>query len=208
MHERKQSAEQVVRQHVLWAVGAGLVPLPVIDFLAVTGIQVDLIKQLCTLWGVGFEVSTGKVWVGALTGGAVARIGASALKALPGLGSLLGGISMSIASGASTYAVGQVVLRHLEAGGTMQNLDVDEAKRRYAEAYEKGKDVAKEAAEKRAQGGAGGGEDKRGEKPAAAPAAASEDAFAKLEKLGKLRAAGVITEAEFEAKKKGLLDSI
>jgi len=200
MDDKKQSAEQVVRQHVIWAVGAGLVPVPVVDFLAVTGIQVDLIKQLCTLWGVGFEESTGKVWVGALTGGAVARIGASALKALPGFGTLLGGLSMSLASGASTYAVGQVIMKHLEAGGTMQNLDVDEAKRRYADAYEKGKDVAKEAAEKRARGGDGSSE--------AAPAAAPEDAFAKLEKLGKLRATGVITEAEFEAKKKSLLEAI
>jgi uncharacterized protein (DUF697 family) len=204
MDDKKQSAEQVIRQHVIWAVGAGLVPVPVVDFLAVTGIQVDLIKQLCTLYGAGFEESTGKVWVGALTGGAVARIGASALKALPGLGSLLGGLSMSIASGASTYAVGQVVTKHLEAGGTMQNLDVDEARRRYAEAYEKGKDVAKEASQKRKATDASAS-------PAAAPAAAPvapEDAFAKLEKLGKLRAAGVITEAEFEAKKKSLLDSI
>ena len=197
MDDKKQSAEQVVRQHVIWAVGAGLVPVPVVDFLAVTGIQVDLIKQLCTLWGVGFEESTGKVWVGALTGGAVARIGASALKALPGFGTLLGGLSMSLASGASTYAVGQVIMKHLEAGGTMQNLDVDEAKRRYADAYEKGKDVAKEAAEKRSEKAASG------EKTEDAG-----DAFAKLEKLGKLRASGVITEAEFEAKKKSLLESI
>ena len=186
MEAQRQSAEKVIRQHVIWSVGAGLVPLPLVDFLAVTGIQVDLIRQLCTLYGVRFQESEGKVWVGALTGGAVARIGASALKALPGLGSLIGGLSMSIASGASTYAVGQVVVNHLEAGGTMQNLDVEAAKRRYADEYEKGKDVAKQASDKEESG----------------------DAFAKLEKLGKLRQQGVITEAEFEAKKKALLESI
>ena len=186
MDDKRQSAELVIRQHVIWSVGAGLVPVPLVDFLAVTGIQVDLIHQLCTLYGVRFDESTGKVWVGALTGGAVARIGASALKALPGIGTLLGGLTMSIASGASSYAVGQVVVNHLEAGGTMQNFDVEEAKRRYTQEYEKGKDMAKEASDKKESG----------------------DAFAKLEKLGKLRQQGVITDAEFEAKKKTLLDSI
>ncbi len=176
-------SEQVIRQHVIWSVGAGLVPVPLVDFVAVTAIQVDLIRQLCTLHGVGYEESTGKTWVGALTGGAVARIGASAIKAIPGIGSLIGGLSMSIASGASTWAVGQVVQKHLSSGGTMQNLNVDAARRQYEAEYEKGKEVAKEAS---ANTGAKG-------------------VFEKLDKLGELKAKGVITEAEFEAKKKELL---
>ena len=49
------------------------------------------------------EEGTGKRWVGALTGGALARIGAPAIRAIPGVGGLLGGLSMSIASGASTW---------------------------------------------------------------------------------------------------------
>lgn len=186
MDDKHLAAERVIKQHVIWSVGAGLVPVPVVDFVAVTGIQVDLIRQLCVLHGVRFDESTGKVWVGALTGGAVARIGASAIKAIPGIGSLLGGLSMSIASGASTYAVGQVVRRHLEAGGTMQNFDVDDARRRYDDAYEKGKQVAKEASDGKESG----------------------DVYAQLEKLGKLKQQGVITDAEFEEKKKKLLDTI
>ncbi|WP_119728321.1 PH domain-containing protein [Thermomonospora amylolytica] len=43
---------------------------------------------------------------------------------------------------------------------------------------------------------------------APAPAASQEDVFAALEKLGKLRDAGVVTAEEFEAKKKELLDRI
>lgn len=181
------SADAVIRQHVIWAVGAGLVPVPIADFVAVTAVQLDLIRQLCTLHGVSYEEGTGKIWVGALTGGAVARIGASAIKAIPGIGSILGGVSMSIASGASTYAVGEVVKAHLASGGTMSNLDVDAAKQKYANEYEKGKAVAKEASEKNE--GAG-------------------DVFEKLTKLGELRDKGVITPAEFEAKKAELLKSV
>jgi uncharacterized protein (DUF697 family) len=185
MSDKTAMAEQLIRQHVIWAVGAGLVPIPVADFIAVTAVQVDLIRQLSTLHGVDYHEGTGKVWVGALTGGTLARIGASAIKAIPGIGTLLGGLSMSIASGASTYAVGQVVLKHFEAGGTMSNFDVDGARKKYDEAYEKGKQVAKEASEKKA--------------------GASKDVFEKLDKLGQLKEKGVITQAEFEEKKAKLL---
>ena len=180
------ASEQVIKQHVVWAVGAGLVPVPIIDFVAVTAIQVDLIKQLCTLHGASYEEANGKMWVGALTGGALARIGASAIKAIPGIGSLLGGLSMSIASGASTWGVGQVVNKHLAAGGTLTDLNVDKARQMYEAEYERGKQVAKEASEN----------------------TESKDVFEKLDKLGALKAKGVITEAEFEAKKKDLLAQV
>jgi uncharacterized protein (DUF697 family) len=183
---KDDTADKVIRQHVYWSVGAGLVPVPIADFVAVTAVQLDLIRQLCTLYGVSYEEGTGKVWVGALTGGTLARIGASALKAIPGIGSILGGMSMSIASGASTYAVGQVVKNHLLTGGTMTDLDVEKARAKYDAEYEKGKSVAKEASDDKDAG----------------------DVFQKLEKLGKLRDSGVITAAEFEAKKAELLKAV
>jgi uncharacterized protein (DUF697 family) len=184
--DKSATADGLIKEHVVWSVGAGLVPVPIVDFVAVTAIQVDLIRQLCTLHGVGYDEGTGKVWVGALTGGALARIGASAIKAIPGVGSLLGGLSMSVASGASTYAVGQVVKKHLEAGGTMSNLNVEDAKKDYESELETGKRVAKEASEKKN----------------------SKDAFEKLSKLGELKEKGVITQAEFDAKKKELLTQL
>lgn len=186
MSDKSATAEQLIREHVIWSCGAGLVPVPIVDFVAVTAIQLDLIRQLCTLHGVNYEEGTGKIWIGALTGGAVARIGASAIKAIPGIGSLIGGLSMSIASGASTYAVGKVVSRHLENGGTMSNLDVDEAKKSYAGAYEEGKKVAKSASENKG----------------------SKDVFEKLEKLGELKKKGVVTDAEFDKKKAELLGQL
>jgi uncharacterized protein (DUF697 family) len=177
------AAEQVIRQHVVWSVGAGLVPLPVVDFVAVTAIQVDLIRQLCTLHGTNYSEASGKTLVGALTGSALARFGASAIKALPGIGSVLGGVSMSIASGASTWGVGQVVHRHLASGGSLTDLNVEKARQEYEAEYERGKEVAREASH---DGG-------------------SKDVFERLNKLGDLKAKGIITEAEFEAKKKELL---
>src|SRR6187399_3033464 len=112
MSDAHATSEQLIREHVIWSCGAGLVPVPVVDFIAVTAIQLDLIRQLCTLHGISYEEGTGKVWIG--------------------------GLSMSIASGASTYAVGKVINRHFENGGTMSNFNVDEAKSRYEGEYEEG----------------------------------------------------------------------
>ncbi len=181
------ASDRVIKQHVIWSLGAGLLPIPVADFVAVTAIQLDLIRQLCVLNGVVYEEGTGKIWVGALTGGAIARIGASALKAIPGIGTLIGGMSMSIASGASTYAVGQVVKGHFMTGGSMGNFDVEKAKKQYAEQYEAGKKVAKDANERSGN---------------------AKTVAERLEKLTELKSKGLVSDAEFDAKKAKLLEEL
>lgn len=179
--------DRIILNHTLWAVGAGLLPIPLVDLAAVTAIQVDLLNSLCRAHGVEFSTASGKSLVAALTGTTLARIGASMLKAIPGVGSLVGGLSMSVMSGASTYAVGQVAARQLERHGTLFDIDVAWAREQYEEAFEEGKEVARDLKKKEAE---------------------AKDAFEKLEKLGKLRDSGVITEEEFQAKKAELLASI
>jgi len=179
--------DRIITTHTLWAMGAGLLPLPLVDLAAVTAIQVDLLNALCKHHDVEFSTTGGKSLVAALTGTTLARIGASLLKAVPGLGTVLGGVSMSIMSGASTYAVGRVASRQLKKHGTLFDIDVAWARKTYEEEFEEGKRVAKDLE---------GKEDD------------ARDVFEKLEKLGKLRDSGVLTEAEFEAKKAELLEKI
>ena len=99
----RTEAEKIIRSHVLWAMGGGLIPIPLVDFAAVTAIQLEMLQQLARLYDVPYTQNTGKTFVSALTGTTVARLGASMLKAIPGIGSIVGGLSMSVASGASTY---------------------------------------------------------------------------------------------------------
>src|SRR5262245_34447088 len=109
---KQLEADQIIKRHVIWAMGAGLIPMPVVDFTAVTAVQTDMLSQLARLYDVEYSNSSGKMFVAALTGSTFARIGASAFKALPGIGTILGGSSMSIMSGASTYAVGKVAAQN------------------------------------------------------------------------------------------------
>lgn len=177
-------ADRIIKEHVLWSIGAGLVPLPVLDIVAVTAVQLDMLRQLASLHDVRFTESEGKAWVSALAGNVIARVGANALKLIPGFGTILGGLSMSVLSGASTYAIGQVAVRHFERGGTFSNLDMNAARRVYDEELERGKQVAQNLSSE------------------------NKDAFTKLERLAKLKEKGVISAEDFEEQKKRILASI
>lgn len=140
--ENRTEATQIIKNHVLWSMGAGLIPLPIADLLAVTGIQLDMIRQLCHLNGVDFKDTSGKAIVSSLTGSTAARLTAGAVKFIPGIGSVVGGLTMSVLSGASTYALGQVFQTHFETGGTLLDFDIERLKKKYDEWFEKGKEYA------------------------------------------------------------------
>ncbi len=186
MADRKV-ADKIVRSHVIWSMGAGLIPVPLFDLAAVTAIQIDLLRQLADLYGANFSQSQGKAFVTALTGSTFAKIGSSLIKAIPGVGTILGGLSMSALSGASTYAVGQVVISHLETSDEFLDVDMDAAKAAYHDAFAKGKEFVSDLKDQ---------ED------------AGNDVFKALQKLGQLRDQGVITAEEFEAQKQKLLDRL
>jgi len=183
----RAKAERIIRSHVLWAMGAGLMPLPLFDIAAVTAIQIDMLQQLSTLHNADFTKSMGKSFVAALTGTTFAKVGASMIKAIPGIGTLIGGLSMSVLSGASTYAIGQVATAHFEGQRSLSDFDVKQARAAYEEAFERGKEFVVGLKEKETE---------------------SQDVFQTLEKLGKLRDAGVISEEEFAEQKRKLLERI
>ena len=185
--DKQAEADRTIRSHVLWAMGAGLIPLPILDIAAVTAIQLDLLKRLAALFGQDISNSQGKALVSALTGSTFAAIGSSMIKAIPVIGTVLGGVSMSITSGASTYAVGQVALSQLLSSGTLFDIDLERAKRDYGDAYEKGKVYASNLEK---------------DKDAAA------DVYKSLEQLASLKEKGILTEEEFEAKKRELLSRL
>ena len=92
----RKEADHVVRKHVLYSMGAGLVPVPLIDIAAVTAVQIDMLRQLAVLYGADYDATKGKAFASALAGGTFARIGASVVKSIPGVGTIVGGMSMVV----------------------------------------------------------------------------------------------------------------
>ncbi len=185
---QKSQAEAIIRSHVLWAMGGGLIPIPLVDFAAVTAIQLEMLQQLAHLYGVNYSQSSGKAFVSALTGTTLASLGASFLKAIPGIGSIIGGTSMAIASGASTYAIGQVAINHFSSGGSLSNFVEENVKAAYDSAFETGKDYVSDLKNEKSNDAA--------------------DIYQTLEKLGQLRNQGILSEEEFQAKKTELLSRL
>jgi uncharacterized protein (DUF697 family) len=194
---KRTEADKIINKHLIWAMGGGLIPLPVLDFAAVTAIQIDMLNQLSRLYEADYDAAAGKTFVAALTGTTFAKIGSSMLKIIPGFGTLLGGLSMSILSGASTYAVGRVAVEHFETGGDLFDVDWSKAKKVYHDFFEEGKEVAENL--KKEQTEADSSEEKADDATAI---------IAELERLESLRSKGIISDEEFAALKQKLMQQV
>lgn len=218
--ERSKHADTVIRNHIIWSMGASfIIPIPIADIFAVAALQLDMIRQLCRVYGQDFSETQGKAIVTSLTSSTFARAGArSLIKLVPGLGTVIGGVAVSVFNGASTYALGEVFKRHFETGGTILDFDTDRLKKMYREKFEKGKKVAEELRrDKKAQKEADEVAKARKEKgdiptppaPAAeepGPDKGREDVLVKLRELGDLRSQGIISEEEFQDMKQKLIE--
>lgn len=217
-NERSKHAETIIRNHVLWSMGAGLIPVVVADVFAVSALQLDMIRQLARVYNIDFSETQGKAIVTSLTSATIARITAgSVAKLIPVVGSVVGGISNSIFAGASTYALGEVFKKHFDSGGTFLDFDTSRLSKMYKEKFEKGKKVAKQWQEDekiRKKGPEDTSDTAQEAKPSEAAKPAEEkktqpngqEILAKLKELADLRDSGVLSEEEFAVMKKKLID--
>ncbi|MDC3955556.1 DUF697 domain-containing protein [Polyangium jinanense] len=152
-------AEAIIRRNVLWSLGAGVVPIPFVDTLAVSGVQIKMLAELSELYEVGFKEDAAKKVVGALLsslGGTAlgAAIGASFAKLIPGVGTALGIVTVPLIAGAFTHATGKVFMMHFESGGTLLDFDPQAMRAYFKQEFEKAKEtVAKVQEEERAKSG-------------------------------------------------------
>ena len=136
--ERDKHADSVIRNHILFSMGAGVIPVPVVDIFAVSAAQLDMIRQLCRVYDIDFAETQGKAIVSSLTTATLARMGAGSLaKMIPLVGSYIGGVTNAVMAGASTYALGHVFKAHFETGGTILDFDAERLKKLYKEQFEK-----------------------------------------------------------------------
>ncbi|MEM9528910.1 MAG: DUF697 domain-containing protein, partial [Bacteroidota bacterium] len=233
--DRNRHAETIIRTHVVWSMGASFfVTLPVADVFAVSALQLDMIRQMCRVYEIDFAETQGKAIISALTSSTMARAGArSLIKIIPGIGTVVGGITTAVINGAGTYALGEVFKQHFANGGTILDFDTDRLKKAYQEKFEKGKKVAKQwkdEADAKAAEAAPTPEPTAPEEPVAKPkkkkatkktaaaveetvvaeavetaSAMGDDAIRKIKELAEMKAQNIITEEEFEAMKKRII---
>lgn len=144
---RLARAETLVKDHMLMSAAVGLIPAPIFDIMAGVGIQIALLKRLADLYAVPFSEHAargiitsllGGVGAGALAGG----IFMSAMKVVPGAGTLFGVITMPISLAAVTYAVGKLFVTHFELGGTLADFNAAAQRPYFKDLVQRGRQVA------------------------------------------------------------------
>ncbi len=179
---KRDKAEQIIRQHIGYAASAALIPFSGADIAAVGAVQLDMLRQIAGVYNIGFMDSLGKNIVTSLVGGSIARLGASLIKAIPGFGTIVGELTMPVMASISTYSMGQIIVRHLENGGTMDNLDLRSAKKEVKEVSKEDLEKFKVTAE-----------------------VEKVDVVNQLKRMGELHQSGILSDEEFEKIKAKLI---
>lgn len=125
--ERNAAAERMIDHYTLWSGAAGLVPIPLADIVAVGGVQVQMLRKLSELYGVPFSDNMGKSVIASLVGSLLPASAAtttamgitSALKLIPGVGTIIAAVTMPAYSAGATYLIGKVFAQHFASGGTL-----------------------------------------------------------------------------------------
>ena len=147
MIEKQQSALQTVKRYMWLSGAAGLVPIPLVDLIAVSGVQLKMLADISNIYGFPFQKSRGKMIIASLMGYVLPRalsfglIG-SLIKGIPVIGSLAGEPAMALFSAASAWALGAVFIQHFESGGTLLNFDPEAVKEFYRAQFEAGQKMA------------------------------------------------------------------
>jgi uncharacterized protein (DUF697 family) len=143
LHSRQAIAQNIVKTHIVAGMALGFIPLPLLDMAASSAVQANLLRNLCKQYMVDFDTQAGQCAVSSMLRGALPVLMvlglSSCAKIIPGLGTLGGGISMTLFMGATVYATGQVFIRHFEAGGTLQNFNSKHWQAFFQQQFEEGK---------------------------------------------------------------------
>jgi uncharacterized protein (DUF697 family) len=147
--EKQDLGNSSIRNHALAAMGFGLIPVPMLDIVAITGVQLNMLRKLAKTYEVPFTEHKVKSILTSLVGAGgsipISSVFSSLVKTIPVIGQTVGGVSMSITAGAITYAVGKVFNMHFASGGTFLSFDPEEVREYYSEMLKEGKAMAEGA---------------------------------------------------------------
>jgi len=141
---RTEKGKAVIHRNVLWALGAGVVPLPLVDMVAVLAVELKMLKQLSDVYDAKFTDNVAKKIVGSLLSsvgsvGLGLAVAGSLFKIVPVLGSTLGVVSVPVFAATFTSALGKIFQMHLETGGTLLDFDPKAVRTHFKKEFDKSK---------------------------------------------------------------------
>jgi len=196
-------ADEIIDKYILWSMGAGAIPLPLLDIAALTTVQLNMLKELSDLYGKEYSETFGRTLISSLAGSTLTKIAASLIKFIPGVGSMLGAVPMVVLSGASTYAMGQVFKKQLQVDGVTSMFSYDYAKKVYDDAFETGKGYVTSLQEQ-----LGWTEEEQSVEDSPKRENVNQEVIDKLKMLDQLKEQGILNEEEHKTKKEKLINEL
>lgn len=144
---RHIKAAETIKRNMLWSAGAGVLPVPALELVAITAVELKLVKELADIYGVGYRRDLAKAAILSLIGslGSVTlgkMLAFSGLKSIPVLGYVFAVASTPMLSAAITYAIGRIFETHFETGGTLLDFDASRVREYFRTEFSNGMKVA------------------------------------------------------------------
>ena len=145
---RQLLAQHTVKSWSTWAAAAGLIPVPVFDLAAIGVLQVKMIYELCKVYDVPYKKEMVQSLVGGLAGSTLTIVASGYLSArlfrfIPYAGPVLSAVIQPGLAFASTYALGQIFLRHFESGQSLTTVTSESVNSAYHAQLAKSKSLFK-----------------------------------------------------------------
>jgi len=130
----------IIKSHMLWAMGAGLVPVPWVDMAAILGVQVSMLSALSKNYKMAFSDSQAKNIIGSLVSGVLpGQLASGFLGGVVKMIPIVGIVTVPAFAGATTYALGKVFEQHYASGGTFLDFDPEAVRAKFKEIFEAAK---------------------------------------------------------------------
>lgn len=144
--EMTANAQKIATRYMWYCAGVGLVPIPIIDFVGITALQIKLVHDLAKNYKQDFNKEIARsiisTMVAGVTTGGLASGTSYLLRQIPLIGGILGFTTISLYSMGTTYAIGKVFTQHFESGGTLLTFNPEKLKAYFSSMYAEGRDVA------------------------------------------------------------------
>jgi uncharacterized protein (DUF697 family) len=118
-------SDVIITRHAALAAGAGLIPLPLVDFSAILAAQFAMLWLLCDVWEVPFSKEAARSVVLSAAGSALPGLNArsmflsSLLKGIPLIGTGAAMAATPVLAAATTLALGSLFKEHLDGHGNL-----------------------------------------------------------------------------------------
>lgn len=141
-NSKHEQARGIVRRNAAWSFAGGIIPLPIVDIVAVGAVQLKMLNELSRLYGVPFDSNIVTNIISSLLGSVVpAGLAYGAvghwLRSMVPIGALLGAVAMPTFASAATWAIGRIFVRHFESGGTFFDFDPIQSRERFKSEFNK-----------------------------------------------------------------------